>query len=96
MLPSSLGAVGAEPGSPAGIWTPFAVATAEELPLPVQHGLEVAALEPGHQSIVGARLVPGEKRKCHVNRDSDTPTGPFPDPSPHSCQVGLFSTDLDS
>lgn len=47
--------------SPAGVGAPLAIATAVELPLPIQHRLEVAALEAGHQPIVGASLVPGEK-----------------------------------
>lgn len=50
------------PDSPAGVRAPLAVAAAVKLPLAVQHRLEVAALEPGHQPVVGARLVPGEKR----------------------------------
>lgn len=43
---------------PAGIWTPLAIAAAVKLPLTIQHWFEVAALEPRHQSIVGALLVP--------------------------------------
>lgn len=51
------------PSSPAGIGAPLAIATAVELPLPIQHRLEIAALEAGHQPVVGASLVPGEKEK---------------------------------
>lgn len=56
--------------SPAGIWTPLAVATAIELPLTIQHWLEIAALESCHQAIVGTCLVPTEKRITFMNQRS--------------------------
>lgn len=80
------------PGSPAGIWASLAVATAVKLPFPIQHGLKIAALEPCHQPIVGARLVPEEKRTIQSELATVTPKTP----AATVTKPGHVLTDLDS
>lgn len=80
------------PGSPAGIRASLAVATTVKLPFPIQHGLEVAALEPRHQAVVGARLVPEEKRTSPSERTTETPKAP----AAMVTKPGHALTDLDS
>lgn len=79
------------PGSPAGIWTSLAVATAVKLPLPIQHRFEVAALEPCHQPVVGTCLVPEEKRTIPSELTTRMPKTP----GPTATEPGHASTDLD-